>query len=111
VMGLGIWLALGRRRWLAGMAVAAGALALMVVELRVVIPHFCREPYTHFWGSSALGPSLSEIAGTALLHPLRTLGVVWTGGRALYLVLMLAPLGFLPLYGGGNLGGAVAALG
>src|SRR5262249_40813875 len=41
---------------------------------------------------------------------LRTLGVVLTGGRALYLVLMLAPLGFLPLYGGWDLVGAVPAL-
>src|SRR5262249_47911053 len=110
VMGLGIWLALGRRRWLEGMAVAAGAFALMAFELRVVIPYFRREPYTHLWRYSALGHSLPEIAGTVLLHPLRTLGVVLTGGRALYLVLMLAPLGFLPLYGRWDLVGAVPAL-
>ncbi|HXJ82034.1 MAG TPA: DUF2079 domain-containing protein [Candidatus Methylomirabilis sp.] len=110
VMGLGIWLALGRRRWLAGAAIAGGALAVLAIDLRVVIPHFRGEPYTHLWRYSALGHSLGEIAGTVLLKPLRTLNVLLTGGRLLYLVLMLVPLGFLPLYGAWDLVGALPAL-
>jgi uncharacterized membrane protein len=37
VMGLGAWLALGRRRWLAGGATALGALTLLVVDVLWVI--------------------------------------------------------------------------
>jgi uncharacterized membrane protein len=110
VMGFGAWLALGRRRWLAGAAIVGGALALLAVDLRFVIPHFRREPYIHLWRYAALGHSLGGIAVTILLRPIRTLGVLLTGGRLLYLVLMLAPLGFLPLLGGWDLVGALPAL-
>jgi uncharacterized membrane protein len=110
VMGLGAWLALARRRWLAGGAVAGGALALLAVELRWIIPHFRREPYIHLWRYSALGHSLGEIVATMLLRPVRTLGMLVAGRRLLYLVLMLAPLGFLPLLGAWDLVGALPAL-
>jgi uncharacterized membrane protein len=110
VMGLGAWLALGRRRWLAGAAVAGGALALLSVELRWIIPHFRHEPYTHLWRYAALGHSLGEIAGTMFLQPVRTFSVLLTGGRLLYLVLMLAPFGFLPLLGTLDLVGTLPAL-
>ena len=110
VMGLGIWLALGRRRWLAGAAVAAGALVLLDIEVRWIIPHFRREPYTHLSRYAALGHSLGAIAATILLRPVRTFGMLLTGGRLLYLILMLAPLGFLPLLGTWDLVGALPAL-
>jgi uncharacterized membrane protein len=110
VIGLGIWLVLTRRRWLAGAALVGGAAALLALDLRVIIPHFRREPYTHLWRYSALGHSLGGIVVTILLRPLRTLGGLLTGGRLLYLVLMLAPLGFLPLLGGWDLVGALPAL-
>jgi uncharacterized membrane protein len=110
VIGVGAWLALARRRWLAGAAIAGAALALLAIDLRFVIPHFRREPYVHLWRYSALGHSLGAIAVTMLLHPVRTLGVLLTGGRLLYLLLMLAPLGFLPLLGAWDLVGALPAL-
>ncbi len=110
VMGLGAWLALGRRRWLVGTLIAAGALGLLAVELRWIIPHFRHEPYTHLWRYAGLGHSLGEIAVTAVLHPVQTLGGLLTGGRLTYLVLMLAPFGFLPILGGWDLVGALPAL-
>jgi uncharacterized membrane protein len=110
VMGLGIWLAVGRRRWLAGAAIAGGALMLLAVELGWIIPHFRREPYTHLWRYAALGHSLGEIAATVFLRPARTLVALLTVGRVLYLVLMLAPFGFLPLLGARDLVGALPAL-
>jgi hypothetical protein len=46
--GPGAWLALSRRPWLAGGAIALGALALLAVEIRWVMPHFrdsrCSKP-------------------------------------------------------------------
>jgi uncharacterized membrane protein len=110
VMGLGAWLALVRRRWLWGTAIATGALAVLAVEVRFVIPHFRGESYTHLRRYSAFGHSLGEIVATMFLEPLRTLGMLLTGRRLLYLILMLAPLGFLPLLGAPELVGALPAL-
>ena len=110
VIGLGAWLALGQRRWLAGGATALGALTLLVVDVRWVIPHFRHEPYVHLWRYRHLGYSLGEIIVTTVTHPLRTIGGHLTGGRLVYLMALLAPLGFLPLLGGWDLMGALPAL-
>ena len=110
VLGLGAWLALGRRRWLVGGATIVGALALLVVDIRWIIPHFRHEPYVHLWRYRHLGHSLGEIILTMVAHPLRTIGGLLTGGRLVYLMAMLAPLGFLPLLGGWDPVGALPAL-
>ena len=96
VIGLGAWLALGRRRWLAGGATALGALTLLVVDVRWVIPHFRHEPYVHLWRYRHLGHSLGEIILTTVTHPLRTISGLLTGGRLVYLIAMLAPLALSP---------------
>jgi uncharacterized membrane protein len=110
VLGLGAWLAVSRRRWLAGLATAGGALVLLVVDVYSLIPHFRHEPYTHLWRYTGLGHSLGEIVTTMILHPVRTLAGVVDAGRLRYLILMLAPLGFLPLLGGSDLLGVAPAL-
>ena len=110
VIGLGAWLALAGRRWLAGAATSLAALGILAVEIRWVIPIFRHQPYVHLWRYERFGHSLGEIALTILTHPLRTLGGLVTGGRLVYLVAMLAPLGFLPLLGGWDLVGALPAL-
>ena len=110
VIGLGLWLALGRRRWVAGAVTAVAALALLAIDLAWVIPHFRHEAYSHLWRYSGYGHSLGQIAGTLLLHPLHPLATLFTGGRPMYLALMLAPLSFLPLLGGWDLVGALPAL-
>ena len=110
VIGLGAWLALGRRRWLAGGATALGALALLAVDIRWIIPHFRHEPYVHLWRYRHLGSSLGEIFITTVTHPLRTIGELLTAGRLVYLTALLASLGFLPLLGGWDSVGALPAL-
>jgi uncharacterized membrane protein len=110
VIGLGAWLALGQRRWLAGGTTALGALTLLVVDVRWVIPYFRHEPYVHLWRYRHLGHSLGEIILTTITHPLRTIGGHLTSGRLVYLMTLLAPLGFLPLLGGWDLMGALPAL-
>jgi uncharacterized membrane protein len=110
VMGLGAWVALSRRRWLAGGAIGLGALALLALEIRWVIPHFRHEPYVHLWRYAHLGQSLGEIILTLVTHPLRTVGELLTGRRLAYLMVLLAPLGFLPVLGAWDLVGALPAL-
>jgi hypothetical protein len=79
VMGLGVWLALSRRRWLAGGATALGALTLLVAGIRWIIPSFRHEPYVHLWRYAHLGQFLGEII---LTHPVRTVGGLLTAGAS-----------------------------
>jgi uncharacterized membrane protein len=108
--GLGVWLALSRRRWLAGGAIALGALTLLAVEVRWIIPYFRHEPYSHLGRYAHLGQSLGEIILTIVTRPFRTVGGLLTVRRLVYLLALLAPLGFLPLLGARDLLGALPAL-
>jgi uncharacterized membrane protein len=110
VIGFGAWIAAAHRRWLLGTLTAAAALAVLVVDVRWIIPAFRGQPYSHLGRYAHLGGSLTEIVTNALLHPLQTLGTLATGRRAVYLAAMLAPLAFLPLYGGWDLLGVLPAL-
>ena len=110
VVGLGAWLAVGRRRWLPGALTAAAALAVLVVDIRWVIPWYRGAAYPHLGRYAHLGGSLGGILTGALLHPLAVLESVLTGGRLVYLLAMLAPLGFLPLLSPVDLLGALPAL-
>ena len=110
VMGVGLWLALGRRQWWAGAATALGAFAVLWIDLRWIIPMFRGEPYSHLARYAAFGGSLTEILAGVVLHPLRALERLATGGRIVYLLAMLAPFGFLSLLGPAELAGALPAL-
>ncbi|MBI3626335.1 MAG: DUF2079 domain-containing protein, partial [Candidatus Rokubacteria bacterium] len=54
-------------------------------------------PYPHLWRYTHLGGSLGEIMLNMVLHPFRTLGFMVSIDKLLYLLALLAPLGFLPL--------------
>jgi uncharacterized membrane protein len=110
VVGLGVWMAVARGRWVAGLVTVATALGVLGVDVRWIIPAYRGEPYTHLWRYRYLGGSLTEIAATGLLHPLRTLGALLTPGRAVYVAVMLAPLAFLPLLGGWDVVGVLPGL-
>jgi len=97
VIGLGLWIALARRRWLWGLGLAAGSLALLFFDIRVLMPYFRGEPYPHFLRYAHLGKSLGEILLNMVLHPLTTLGFMVSVEKLRYLLALLAPLGFLPL--------------
>jgi len=110
VVGLGLWLAVTRRRWRWGVVTAFGAFSLLVVDTRWLIPYFRGEPYPHLGRYAHLGRSVPEIIGTLLLHPWRVLTGVLTEKRLIYLGAMLAPLAFLPLLAPGVLVGLAPPL-
>ena len=110
VIGVGLWLALGRRQRLAGAATAAAAFAVLWVDLKWVIPAFRGEPYSHFARYEAFGRSLPEILAGIVLHPLRALARIATLDRLVYLLAMLLPLALLPLLAPAELAGALPAL-
>src|SRR5260370_2999377 len=110
VVGLGLWLAVSKRRWLWGAALAAGAFALIAVDTRWLMPYFRGAPYPHFGRYAQLGRSVPEIVATVLLHPFRALGGLLTGKRLVYLGALFAPPAFLPLLAPGPLAGLAPPL-
>ncbi|MEW6582497.1 MAG: DUF2079 domain-containing protein [Actinomycetota bacterium] len=96
---LAIWLAVrhpARRR--AAAILAAGGLAWTVVATAVLIPSFAiRSANPHLQRYRGLGDSYGDLVVTLLTRPWRVLDVIATPGRLGYLLLLLAPLLFLPL--------------
>jgi len=97
VVGFGIWLAVARGRWRLGALVAAASVLLLAVDVMYVMPYFRGESYSHLQRYTYLGSSLGDILLSIAIRPWRWIGIVLTGSRLVYLVLMLAPLGFLSL--------------
>ncbi|MGH7362037.1 MAG: DUF2079 domain-containing protein, partial [Candidatus Methylomirabilales bacterium] len=110
VIGLGLWVALARRRWILGCGLAAGSLALLFFDVHVLMPYFRAGAYPHLQRYAHLGGSLGEILLSMLSHPLRTLGFMFSARKLLYLLALLAPLGFLPLLAPRDLLPALPAL-
>jgi len=110
LVGLGAWLGVGRRRWVGGAVVIAGAAAILAADVWWVIPWFRGEPYPHLGRYAHLGTSLASIATGLALHPVAALATILTMDRLVYALALLAPLGFLPLLAPAELMGAVPAL-
>ena len=110
VCGFGIWLAAARGRWRLGAAVAVASVLLLAIDLKYVMPVFRGEPYPHLHRHAYLGSSLGEILLNMVLRPWRWVGVAFAPGRLLYLLLMLLPLGLLPLLAPRPLAAAAPAL-
>ena len=49
VFGLGLWIALARRRWIWGAGLTAASLALLFFDTQVLMPYFRSAPYPHLW--------------------------------------------------------------
>ena len=97
-VGFAVWLALARGRWRAAALLTVGCVALLWIDMNVVMPHFRGEPYPHLLKRYAyLGETLPKVLVSVVLRPWRWLAVVVTPGKAMYLLTIVAPLGFLPL--------------
>jgi uncharacterized membrane protein len=97
--GMGLYLVVAKRKYLFGAALFAGACALFVLDLTVIIPRFLsgwlpmQDRYTY------LGTSLPEIMKNTFLHPGAVLGVILTPEKGYYLASLLWSAGFLSLAG------------
>ncbi len=114
---LGVWIALTRgdvaagsaiddgwRRRLFGLALAAAATAYLLLVLKLFLPWFRGGADVHFAQYfSDLGGSTSEIVWTVVTQPWRLLVKWCQPDVAMFAVLLLAPLGFLPLASPGRL--------
>jgi uncharacterized membrane protein len=94
--GFGVWYALGRRRWLAGMTITALGLAWSAIAIAVVIPHFHATGESDFYGRySEVGGSAGGIVKTAFTHPLRIVDAAFSARDLRYLLELTAPLAAL----------------
>src|SRR5260370_40499704 len=69
-----------------------------------------RPPRSTLFPYTTLFRSLGEIILAIVTHPLRTVSELLSGKRLVYVVALLASLGFLPVLGAWDLVGALPAL-
>jgi uncharacterized membrane protein len=94
--GFGIWYAVSRRRWGAGLGIAALGLAWTAIAIAVVIPHFHTAGESDFYGRySEVGGSAAGIGKTAFTDPGRILGAAFSARDLRYLLELVAPLAAL----------------
>ena len=109
-VGFGLWVTVARGRWLVGALIAVASVAVLAVDVRFVLPYFRGEAYPHLHRHAYLGASLGEILVSLVARPWLWLPVVATVPKLVYLLAMLAPLGFLPLLAPRALVAALPAL-
>jgi uncharacterized membrane protein len=97
VGAMGVWYALSRRRWLTGGAIAAAGLAVSIVAIKLVIPHF-HGAESHFYGRyRAAGGSAAGIAKKAFTDPGKLLSIAFDHRGTHYLLDLALPLAALPV--------------
>jgi uncharacterized membrane protein len=96
VAGLGIWYALTHgRRW-TGAAVAVAGVAVALIAIEVVIPHFNRAGTSSFFTRySEVGSTPGGIVHTALTDPWKIVTTAATGRGLGYLAQLVLPLALL----------------
>ena len=109
-VGFAVWLALARRRWALGAGLALVCVAVLWADINALMPHFRGEAYPHLKRFAYLGDSLPEVLTTIVFEPWRWLGVVLTTPKLVYVVALVAPLGFLPLLAPRAAAGALPGL-
>jgi len=97
IAGLGIWYAIGRRRWLAGGTIAAAGLAASAIAIQVVIPHFHGAESSFYGRYDAVGGSAAGVVRKAFTDPGRLLSVAFDHRGTHYLLNLLLPMAGLAL--------------
>jgi uncharacterized membrane protein len=98
VAGLGAWHALSRRRLLPGAAIAAAGIAVSVVAVGLVVPHFSPEGASSFYGRfDDVGGSPGGIVETTFTDPLVVVGEAGEERDGVYLLELVLPLAGLSL--------------
>jgi uncharacterized membrane protein len=96
--GMGVWYAFARRRRLAGGVILAAGLAVSLLAIEVVVPHFTHHAASSFYGRyRKIGGSASGILHTLFHHPLRLASVAFDHRGIHYLLALVLPLAGLCL--------------
>jgi uncharacterized membrane protein len=87
-----------------GVGLAVFSVAYLIVATRVVMAYFRHGQEIHYASYfSKFGRTLPEIAQTMAMHPARLWDAFVNAHSAEYALMLLAPLGFLPLFSPGRL--------
>jgi len=98
VAGLGLWYALARGRRIEGALIAVAGLAVSLIAIEVVIPHFNRAGSSSFFSRySEVGGSPGGILRTTVTHPWRLFTTGFTGRGLGYVARLALPLGLAML--------------
>jgi uncharacterized membrane protein len=98
VAGLGLWWALARGHRLEGAGIAAAGVAVALIAIEVVIPHFNRAGSSSFFTRySEVGGTPGGILHTAVTDPWKIVTTAVTGRGLGYLARLFLPLGLLAL--------------
>lgn len=98
---IGLYLALAKKKWLAGAVLAAFSLVLFQLYLHYLVPLLSGAPYPYFGERyGALGGSAAEIVVHVWSRPQVLLETVWQWRKIMYLGQVFYPLLFLPLLSG-----------
>ena len=96
VCGMGLWYALSRRRWRAGLLIALAGLAWALIAVEVIIPHFNSGASSEFYARyGEVGGSPGGILRTAATDPLRIVTAAFDHQSLRYLAQLALPLGVL----------------
>ncbi|HSB39434.1 MAG TPA: DUF2079 domain-containing protein [Gaiellaceae bacterium] len=96
VAGLGIWYGLAHGRRLTGAAIAVAGVAVALVAIEVVIPHFNRAGTSSFFTRySQVGSTPGGIVHTALTDPWKVVTTAFTGRGLGYIARLVLPLALL----------------
>jgi len=123
---LGIWVALragqtpaptgrngSRRRWqAAGIGVSLFSMVYLWLATRVLMPWFRSGAEIHYAGYfRKFGETPEQIVTTMLTQPGLLIGELWTPATFLYAIMLLAPVGLIPLLSPGRLAVGVPLFG
>jgi uncharacterized membrane protein len=92
VAAMGVWYALGRRRAVAGLAIAAAGVAVSLVAVEVIVPHFHAGPSPFYGRYREVGGSPAGILETLLTDPGQVLGTAFDERGLRYLAALFVPL-------------------
>ncbi|HEY7016834.1 MAG TPA: DUF2079 domain-containing protein [Gaiellaceae bacterium] len=96
VAGLGIWYTLAHGRRLTGAAIAVAGIAVALIAIEVVIPHFNRAGTSSFFTRySQVGSTPGGIVHTAVTDPWKIVTTAVTGHGLGYIAKLVLPLGLL----------------
>ena len=97
--GLGIWYGLAYGRRLAGSVIAVAGVAVALIAIEVVIPHFNRAGTSSFFTRySEVGSTPGGIVHTALTDPWQIVQTAFTGRGLGYIARLALPLGLLVVF-------------
>ncbi|HYX76347.1 MAG TPA: DUF2079 domain-containing protein [Gaiellaceae bacterium] len=96
VAGLGLWYAFAHHRRAAGAAIAVAGVAVSLIAIEVVIPHFNRAGTSSFFTRySEVGSTPGGILHTAVTDPAKLFTTAFTGRGLGYIARLVLPLGGL----------------